>query len=556
MRNRKKESIVISPTQYGECSDKKTQDTGFNYYYCIFGCCFLFLLPFITHPSYQIDIQDRLSRMHQTVTSIYDPSFNKSEIYSFNNHSVITQICDPAYIIFQRTFAPSPLFIDQLATKYGFDLRCTIFERQKLGLESVVRKKQYRYNYKQTAVCLKYNDKYNKSINNNPFCGQTLISLNTYKMETGKHNFIIKHKTGMNLVLTTYCNTLNSKDNNCNFHLLSYDVSVEEERIEFLSKHINCNNNNAQFNKTWVFKEALHGGKGIHIINNHHLIYQLITANISEHIENCTFNPITNESYFIEEGFKYYKTDYGFAVNRNGLLIQEFIANPLLIKLKEPNSDVYKEHNFNMRSYLLIASYSNPFIVFNYNKPFFLLNPNYYNNKQEKINKKAIITNRDMVDEEMHPYWVWGHTEMQNYLDKMYGEELFGGNYTLFKLNSDVNNMLMHVFSANSYYHNNVINSSKDYSNFQFDIVCVDIIINDKFELKLLEMNNRCGMKQCYPKWVKNKAIKGGYDWECDKYFSEITSITMEIFEKKHINKQTIDKIDSAHNFEIVYWEK
>eukprot|EP01084_Bolivina_argentea_P003370 6320_1 len=208
----------------------------------------------------------------------------------------------PAYLISrERGFSDMRPFFNAVQ-KFGFNIKCKYKERKRFGLKVGRRKSGSEH-------CFKYNNI------NNTFChGAQLIFLNNPNRDNFRTKILnLESKTSLHEILTVFCNRYHKNDNVCNFRLLSYNLDIPNERIEFLNKHIDCNNEKPQYDKTWVFKEHIDFGSGVHLINNHQLIYQLITANISENIDNCTFNPIKNKTYFQEEKIvNYHKITDGY----------------------------------------------------------------------------------------------------------------------------------------------------------------------------------------------------------------------------------------------------
>eukprot|EP01084_Bolivina_argentea_P094190 169320_1 len=463
----------------------------------------------------------------------------------------LTTICNPIYFILTTYHFENTFFQNGFSKQIK---QCKSINLNELGITT---KPVKRRDYPQ---CYIYNESFEI---NNPLCaGGKLIW--KHRPLAKPLQLRIESKFSLYKILTQYCNKHYNYtvDNFCSFYLLSYNMDIDSERNIFLNKHIDCNINKPQYNKTWVFKENTHTGVGIHIYNNHKLIYQLLISskNESEQIKKkCGFKPLKNESWFKEERFKYYKingTDYeGYVVNKTELLMQEFVSNPMLIDT----------HIFHIRSHFLIASYQDPFIVLHWPRPNILINPNDYNNKEIKLNKKKILTNRFIVlgdDYEKGPNgykYTWGYTQFQEYFDRKYGNDLFGGNYTRNKMNNDLRNIVKYVFIADEYDRklNGIYDPPKykmNYNQMYFDEYCMDVIMTHKFELKLMEFNTFCGL-DCDKKELKIKKKNGGYDWECDTKKVEATQIIWEIFKKK-MNNQTIEKIEALNTYEIAYWKK
>eukprot|EP01084_Bolivina_argentea_P136962 241222_1 len=523
--------------------------TSNQFYMCFIllaVCCTILFYSFALTPDQETDQFIATNRDSLPINTTSQLINDETQIIK---SIALTKTCKPAYLMLYLNFGMHLKF-----DEYGFNLNCNRKEKKQLG---ICTKKTKKMGFRDCA-CKKYN---HSNQVDSPLCngGKLIWQGNRFTRSINKRFTV---KTHLNRILTAYCNKYHPDDNGCNFHLLSFDMSISKERREFLTKHIDCNNDKPQYDQTWLFKEQKHLGTGIHIYNIHQLIYRLIVNSSTESIKNCVFNPIKDEEYFIREGFKYESINEGYVVDRNGLLMQTFIANPLLIELKEI------KHVFHLRSFFLIPSYTAPFIVLYWPKFRIYVNPYEYNNK-EKMQRKAMITNRHINDTyefaDENYEWMWGAGDLQRYLDAVYGVTLFGGNYTTNKLNSDLMYILKEVFHANSYYKDNFDDMDMDMdmneklndngNELYFDEGCMDIYINDKFELKLLEVNKFCGY-MCDKPNIKRKIKQGGiYDWECDAWRDEETQIVFEMFAKKS-NHEIIDEIKSLNQFKIAVWEK
>eukprot|EP01084_Bolivina_argentea_P043685 80463_1 len=201
--------------------------------------------------------------------------------------------------------------------------------------------------------CLKYN--INNVHNHDKFCsGGRIFYISNLSIAHKYQLRTIGNKAKLNIILTEYCNQHKNVD--CNFRILSYNMDNNEQRIEFLSKHINCTNDKPQHNKTWVFKENKDNADGVHFYNNHQLIYKLIAPSNTEqqtYYKHCSnINPFPTRKYLRKEKFtfKKIKSPKGFRVSYDNLLMQQFISDPLLIE----------DSVFHIRQFLLLASYSKP----------------------------------------------------------------------------------------------------------------------------------------------------------------------------------------------------
>eukprot|EP01084_Bolivina_argentea_P193527 332010_1 len=326
--------------------------------------CFLLLLTFC-----MLSFTSVTQNSNKIVTAVYyntnkhinnshnmqlttKPNISQNNFNSISNTKCIPPILKGIYGNLQ------PPLVDES----GFDIPCIT-----PALKMIQRKR-----FGQNETCFKYNN--NISNNKHIFCeGGNLFFFDRVWILSVMN---IQKKTSLHKVLVTYCNEYHKNDTVCDFNLLSYNLGITEERNQFLTQHIDCNNNQSQPDKTWVFKENIDKGSGIHFYNNHNLIYKLITADKSENINGCRFNPIQNETFFTEEKFVNYhriENGLGYVIDRKDLLIQQFVSNPLLIKMY-PNEKI--KHVFHLRSYFMVPSYSNPFIVLYFPNPILMINPN------------------------------------------------------------------------------------------------------------------------------------------------------------------------------------
>eukprot|EP01084_Bolivina_argentea_P108696 194276_1 len=168
------------------------------------------------------------------VFDIYN-SFTPGYTNDLNN---ISSCKSPTYIITSYQTDPLIQLTVSAFMQHGFNTNCT---------------SEISY-----GCCRKYNKSYSKH-----YCdGGRLLFDGFKKTYDGIHMFT---KVSLHRILTLYCNKFvnNSSTNICNFKLLSYELNDEKQRIEFLTTHIDCTNNNPQYNKTWVFKENKHAGRGV-----------------------------------------------------------------------------------------------------------------------------------------------------------------------------------------------------------------------------------------------------------------------------------------------------
>eukprot|EP01084_Bolivina_argentea_P126987 224686_1 len=190
----------------------------------------------------------------------------ETQFTNISQNTITNTNCNPLYTI-GICLEMKPKFF-----KRGFNIKCNKHERR-----DIFRSKPWKNRRKGQngfdKMCFKYN---RTNTNDNIFCdGGQLIYLDR------EWKYLVtdmEMKTSLHRILSTYCNKYHDNDKVCDFNLETYDIGIPEERIEFLTKHIDCNNNEPQYDKTWVFKENIDFGSGIHIYNNHKLIYQLITA--------------------------------------------------------------------------------------------------------------------------------------------------------------------------------------------------------------------------------------------------------------------------------------
>eukprot|EP01084_Bolivina_argentea_P233562 393362_1 len=369
----------------------------------------------------------------------------------------------------------------------------------------------------------------------------------------------VHHKLTLHRILRLYCSKFSNKSNNiCNFMLSTYEIKNTNQRIKFLSTQIDCTNKKPQPNKTWVFKEAnKHQGMGVHFSNIHHDIYQFISPNKSEQLlyyKQCkNIAPLGTRIFLENKGFESERVlnavKRGYRVKWDGLLMQEFISNPLLI-----NKSI-----FHVRSNLLIASF-NPLIVCHYPDAALYRNADIFD--PTLSNQISLRSNWHVVQQSKLVEWnstyinadvTWTYQRFQRYLDEVYGKLLF--NYTTNKLPNDIKHIAKHVFNANAYWnkmHNQIINVYNDSNNqLNWNLFCMDIAITDDFQLKLMEINFHCGLV-CHD---VTPLGNDGYPWWCHGFAKDAANILLEVYNKK-IDNIPITTIDSLGTFELVYLEQ
>eukprot|EP01084_Bolivina_argentea_P280549 479792_1 len=197
--------------------------------------------------------------LHYTLTARNTRSnslhINQTSTFINDNRQVIqpiitTKPCRSAYFVSNEKGMNVPLWED------GFNSKCSNKERIH----------QYKKCKNIQNHCDTWCKKYNNSNLNSQFCnGGKIIWKSNLFAKRLKTQLTVK--THINTVLKAYCNKYHINDNGCNFHLLSFDMSITKERNEFLTNHIDCNNDKPQYNQTWVFKENRDMGTGIHILN-------------------------------------------------------------------------------------------------------------------------------------------------------------------------------------------------------------------------------------------------------------------------------------------------
>eukprot|EP01084_Bolivina_argentea_P286695 491843_1 len=180
-------------------------------------------------------------------------SFSKKE------QKLIQTKCKPAYLATKYTWHISNV----LFKAHGFRPICTAKEKRTLQ----VNRWTQRYGY---GVCFKYTPN-NESNFDSSFCNGGRLIYKGTREERMLFNRLTS-KANLNALLRTYCDKYHTDDNECNFYLRSYNMNIKTERIEFLTKHIDCTNDKRQYNKTWVFKEDKHLGTGVHFNDIHQFL--------------------------------------------------------------------------------------------------------------------------------------------------------------------------------------------------------------------------------------------------------------------------------------------
>eukprot|EP01083_Nonionella_stella_P261185 889586_1 len=95
------------------------------------------------------------------------------------------------------------------------------------------------------------------------------------------------------------------------------------------------------------------------------------------------------------------------------------------------------------------------------------------------------------------------------------------------------------VFKARTYYNRIrqllLMYGDKTFNNIlTFDIACMDTVMNNRFELKFLEINFWCGFYCSRGKEMHNRRVDSvGDDSDfCDAFANETSDILIEIYEK------------------------
>eukprot|EP01084_Bolivina_argentea_P003363 6307_1 len=203
-------------------------------------------------------------------TSIYYLPYYNTHI---NNDSYATQSTNISHNTTTTTYKIIPQcnpptltgiydFIHYSLRSHGFNIQC---KNESSSISSFYFKSHIQSPSSMSSIyhsCFTYNN--NISIGNHRelFCdGGKLIHADVNWMRV---NIDILKKTSLQRVLNTYCNKYHKNDNVCDFSLLTYNLGITKERNEFLTNHIDCNNNKPQYDKAWVFKENTDFGEGIH----------------------------------------------------------------------------------------------------------------------------------------------------------------------------------------------------------------------------------------------------------------------------------------------------
>ncbi len=98
-----------------------------------------------------------------------------------------------------------------------------------------------------------------------------------------------------------------------------------------------------------------------------------------------------------------------------------------------------------------------------------------------------------LKENDENPDWmivIMNSCNLQKYLDEKYVNKIMG-NITN-KSNNYMKDVIKHIFGAVEHQNNHFKVNEFNKSHFQFDMYCLDAMPNDKFEMKIMEVNRYC----------------------------------------------------------------
>eukprot|EP01084_Bolivina_argentea_P030573 56627_1 len=144
-------------------------------------------------------------------------SQNSVTSLSKKDHKLIQTKCKPAYLAIKYTWHITNIFTD-----HGFLPICTTEEKATLGVSKWSRQ------YGGYGACFKYTHTNTYNFDSS-FCnGGTLIYKGT--KEERMLDKRLSSKANLNALLRIYCDKYHINDNECNFHLRSYNMNIKKEK--------------------------------------------------------------------------------------------------------------------------------------------------------------------------------------------------------------------------------------------------------------------------------------------------------------------------------------
>eukprot|EP01083_Nonionella_stella_P202524 739817_1 len=360
------------------------------------------------------------------------------------------------------------------------------------------------------------------------------------------------HKSSLHSTVKQYA-LLNGIDHS--FLPNTYRLDNRYERRDFF-RTLPCADDH---NHLWIFKTNAHGGSGIHLIDNPMTMRRLFWRDqdieyamryVTEFEYDCNNEYISRfDAHNITQfGFNVFtisrdNINTAYAV-RQGVIAQEFIANPLLIHNRK----------FHIRVFVMIASL-NPYIVL-YGNGFVILAAHEYD--ANNINKQNAITNRAVSRQTQDGEdieWSWSFEQLDQYLKT----------HQMGSINvEDIQKQMKRVVNITFL---SAIKNKKDVRTmnvllkehsrtYQHAFFALDLLLTNQGEIKLLEVQNA-------PKTTVIPAHCNTADthWACQlgqRIAKETVDIAIEMayrkVQKRSISPQRIS--DLTNHYQMILYKE
>ena len=392
---------------------------------------------------------------------------------------------------------------------------------------------------------------------NNNLCFGLRIQSNAQSMEKSQENskkYIdltsLYHKSKLHTIIKQYTSV-----NNIDIEFLpkTYSLDNKYERRAFF-RNLPCEDNDQHL---WIFKTNLHGGSGIHLINNpltmrrlfwrdDDIEYEMAEAKPGDYHCNAQYIARFDASFIINEfGLNVYQpknpNDPANAIRKN-TIVQEFISNPFLINNRK----------FHIRVFVMIPSL-NPYIVL-YGNGFLILAGEHYDkyhpDKTNAITNRAISKQINKNNNNTDIEWSWSFDQFKQYL-----EERQISNIDLNIVQQKIKQIINITFSSaisdrvNSKRIDTTLFNIHSHS-YQYAVFAVDLLLTNQGELKLLEVQNA-------PKTSVIPAICNDNHWAC-QFGREIVKETVDLainiaYQKTQKSQVTQDSVQNTINhYEVI----
>lgn len=333
----------------------------------------------------------------------------------------------------------------------------------------------------------------------------------------------------------------------------TFSLDNVRERREFFAA-LPCEDNNKNL---WLFKTEQHGGAGIHFIDNPLAMRQLFWREtdirhamefVSPQRFNCNNQNIprlTASDVVSVYGFDaiHSATNTVYA-QRDGVIAQQFIANPLLINNRK----------FHIRVFVMIASL-NPFVVL-YGNGFLILSATKYN--KNEISKENAITNRAVSRAEHSDIeWTQSFEEFEAYLVNAQIP-----NIRMADIQQQIKNIVNVTFLSAVKSKKNAKRKSDRFLNahshsFQYALFAMDLLLTENGKLYLLEVQ-KAPKTSFIPKDCR--IFNSSENWQCSfgqALANETVDIAVDMALKKmrriEITKEMMTA--SISHYELIIFE-